>query len=158
MADERAHPMVEEPRKRPPQELVMALWRRRKWLALLAFVAPLAAGLSLTAALPNVYQSAAIVMAEGQQVPEFFVRSTVTSAVETRLQTISQEVLSRARLEALINRFGLYADLRERAPIESAVARMRSDIRLNVKSTELRGLREASVAFTISYQGSNPQT
>ena len=147
-----------ETRSRSQVDTVLAVWSRRKWLAILAFVAPLAAGVSLIAFLPNIYRSAATVLAERQQVPDFFVRSTVTSAIETRIQTISQEVLSRSRLEALINRFGLYADLRERVPLEGVIERMRGDISLRLKSLELKGLREASVAFTISYQGSDPGT
>src|SRR3989454_11300015 len=144
---------------RSPVDTLLAVWSRRKWLAILAFVAPLATGVSLIAFLPNIYRSAATVLAERQQVPEFFVRSTVTSAIETRIQTISQEVLSRSRLEALINRFGLYANLRERVPLEGVIERMRGDIKLELKSLELKGsLREASVAFTISYQGSDPGT
>jgi len=36
----------------------------------------------------------------------------ITSGLETRLQTISQEILSRARIENLITRFALHAGLR----------------------------------------------
>jgi len=150
--------MTEEARKRAALDKLLAIWSRRKWLALLAFAAPLAGGVSLFTFLPNIYRSAATVIVDRQQVPESFVRSTVTSAVETRLQTISQEVLSRSRLEALIQRFGLYADLRTKAPLEDVINRMRGDIKLELKSAELRGLREATVAFTISYQGSEPGT
>jgi len=148
--------MTEEARKRAALDRLLAIWSRRKWLALLAFAAPLAGGVSLFTFLPNIYRSAATVIVDRQQVPESFVRSTVTSAVETRLQTISQEVLSRSRLEALIQRFGLYADLRTKAPLEDVINRMRGDIKLELKSAELRGLREATVAFTISYQGGDP--
>jgi polysaccharide chain length determinant protein (PEP-CTERM system associated) len=154
--------MLEQTRSRSPLDTLLSIWSRRKWLAILAFVAPLAAGVSLIAFLPNIYRSAATVLAERQQVPDFFVRATVTSALETRIQTISQEVLSQARLEALIARFDLYADLRQRVPIRGVVERMRGDIALQIKSLELRGqgqgMREASVAFTISYQGSDPRT
>jgi polysaccharide chain length determinant protein (PEP-CTERM system associated) len=108
--------------------------------------------------LPNVYRSTATVLVDRQQIPETFVRSTVTSALETRLHTISQEILSRSRLEELINRFGLYADLRKRIPFEDVIARMRMDTKLDLKSVEARGQREATVAFTISYQGSDPGT
>jgi protein tyrosine kinase modulator len=152
---------MDETRSQSPVDTVLAVWSRRKWLAILAFVAPLVAGVSLTLSLPNIYRSAATMMAERQQVPEFFVRSTVTSAVESRLQTISQDVLSRARLATLINRFGLYPELRRQVPLEGLIDRLRSNIRLEVKSMELKGLnegqREASVAFTISYQGGDPQ-
>ena len=150
--------MVEATQKRSPLDTLLAVWSRRKWLAILAFVGPLAAGLSLILFLPNIYRSAATVIVDRQQVPESFVRSTVTSAIETRLQTISEEVLSRSRLEALIKRFDLYADLRKQATLEEVIGRMRGDIKLELKSAELRGQREATVAFTISYQGREPIT
>jgi protein tyrosine kinase modulator len=150
--------MVDETRTRPALETASAVWSRHKWLAILAFAAPMIAGASIVAFLPNLYRSTATVLVDRQQVPEAFVRSTVTSALETRLHTISQEVLSRARLEALISRFGLYSTVAKQAAPEDVIARMRGDIKLEIKSAELRGLREATVAFTISYQGSDPAT
>ncbi|PYN38756.1 MAG: hypothetical protein DMD98_03215 [Candidatus Rokuibacteriota bacterium] len=150
--------MAEETRKRSGLEMVLAVWSRRKWLAILAFASPMAAGVSLTAFLPNIYRSTATVIVDRQQIPEAFVRATVTSALETRLQTISQEILSRSRLEALIDRFNLYADLRTRVPFEEVIRHMRGDIKLNLKSVEARGQREATVAFSIGYQGSDPRT
>src|SRR6266508_5468458 len=138
--------------------MLLAVWRRRKWLAILVFAAPAAAAVSLIMFLPNVYRSTATVLVDRQQVPETFVRSTVTSALETRLHTISQEILSRSRLEALINRFGLYSDLKQRVSLEEVIARLRGDIKLELRSAEVRGQREATIAFTISYQGSDPGT
>ncbi len=137
---------------------VLAVWSRRKWLAILAFAAPMVAAASLITFLPNMYRSTATVLVDRQQIPETFVRSTVTSALETRLQTISQEILSRSRLEALISRFGLYPDLRTQVPSEEVIKRMRGDIKLELKGIELRGASQATVAFTISYQGSEPGT
>jgi succinoglycan biosynthesis transport protein ExoP len=137
---------------------VLAVWSRRKLLAILALAMPLSAAVSLITFLPNVYRSTATVLVDRQQVPEAFVQSTVTSALETRLHTISQEILSRSRLEALINRFGLYSDLRTRVPVADVIERIRKDIKLELKSAEVRGLREATVAFSISYQGSDPGT
>src|SRR2546426_1838604 len=150
--------MTDETQKGSGLDSVLAVWSRRKWLAIAAFMLPLTAGVSVITFLPNIYRSTATVLVDRQQVPEAFVRSTVTSALETRLHTISQEVLSRSRLEDLINRFGLYADLRTHAPLEDVIGRMRGDIKLELKSAELRGLREATVAFTISYQGREPTT
>jgi len=137
---------------------VLAVWSRRKWLAILAFAAPMVAAASLITFLPNLYRSTATVLVDRQQIPETFVRSTVTSALETRLQTISQEILSRSRLEALITRFALYPDLWTQAPSEEVIKRMRGDIKLELKGVEARGQREATVAFTISYQGNEPGT
>ena len=150
--------MAEETRKGSGLDGLLAVWSRRKWLAILAFAAPISAAVSFITFLPNIYRSTATVLVDRQQVPEAFVRSTVTSALETRLQTISQEILSRSRLEALISRFGLYPDLRTQVPSEEVIKRMRGDIKLELKGIELKGASQATVAFTISYQGSDPGT
>jgi polysaccharide biosynthesis transport protein len=138
--------------------MLLAVWSRRKWLAILVFAAPVAAAVSLIMFLPNVYRSTATVLVDRQQVPEAFVRSTVTSALETRLHTISQEILSRSRLEALINRLGLYSDLKQRVSLEEVIERLRGDIKLELKSAKVTDQREATIAFTLSYQGSEPGT
>src|SRR4029434_822423 len=159
---ERANaPTAEDTAKEGGLGTLLAVWSRRKWLALLVFVTPACAAISLIMFLPNVYRSTATVLVDRQQVPEAFVRSTVTSALETRLQTISQEILSRSRLEELIDRFGLYTDLKKRVSLEEVIARIRGDIRLELKSADVKGNpreREATIAFTISYQGSDPRT
>ena len=134
---------------------VAALIRRRKWLAVLVFIGPFSVVAGLVPFLPNIYQSTATVLVERQQVPEAFVRSTVTSALETRLQTITQEIMSRSRLEDLITRFGLYADLRRRVPPEVVIERMRKDIQFDTQGPNAR--QRAGIAFTISYRGSEPQ-
>jgi succinoglycan biosynthesis transport protein ExoP len=139
-------------------EVLLAVWSRRKWLAMLALAACMSAVVSLVTFLPNLYRSTATVLVDRQQIPEAFIRSTVTSALETRLHSISQEILSRSRLEALITRFGLYGELRASLPFEEIIRRMRKDIKLELKSAEVRGLHEATVAFTISYQGSDSGT
>src|SRR5437899_12293014 len=145
-------------RKGAGLRLALAVWNRRKWLAILTFAAPFAVAMSLGMALPNIYQATATVLVDRQQVPVSFVQPTVTSALETRLHTISQEILSRSRLDALVSRFGLYADLRQRVAAEEVIERMRKDIKLELRRAETRGQREATVAFTISYQGSDPTT
>src|SRR2546426_3764804 len=150
--------MAEETAKGAGLDGLLAVWSRRKWLAILAFVFPMSAAASLLAFLPNIYRSTATVLVDRQQVPETFLQPTVTSALETPLHTISQEILSRSRLEALLNRFGLYADLRKRVPSEEVIERMRKDIQLELKGVEVKGARQATVAFTISYQGSEPAT
>ena len=116
---------------------IWTTWRRRKWLALLVFAVPLAAGSTVILSVPKLYRSTATILVERQAIPESFVRPTVTSELETRLQIISQEILSRARLEELMTRFDLYPDLRARISREELVERFRRDIVLEVKATGL---------------------
>jgi polysaccharide chain length determinant protein (PEP-CTERM system associated) len=139
-------------------ERVRALWQRRRWLALLVFAIPFAAATSVVLAVPDLYRSTATVLVERQQVPESFVKSTVTSELETRLQTISQEILSRSKLQGLIERFGLYRDLHGQASTEQIVERMRRDITLEVRSAPGKGRQSATIAFAIGYRGRDPQT
>ena len=134
---------------------VWAMWNRRKWLGIVVFLLPFTAATAVIMALPDLYQSTALVMIERQQVPEAFVRATVTSELEIRLHTISQEILSRSRLESLISRMGLYSDLRGKA--EEAVDRMRRDIRLELRGADAnRG--NTTTSFALSYRGRDPQT
>lgn len=140
-------------------EWVRAVWHRRKWLAVLAFVVPMVVGVTVVMVMPNVYRATATVLVERQQIPENLVSPTVTSALETRLRTINQEVLSRPRLEALRNQFGLYPDRDGKYfSIDQIVERMRNDIQFDLKGVDVRGQAQATVAFTLSYLGAVPET
>src|SRR5919197_6096993 len=111
-------------------ETFNSVWGRRKWLGIVVFTVPFVAALSLIVFMPGVYRSTATVLVDRQQVPESMVRPTVTSALETRLHTIGQEIMSRSRLDALITRFGLYPDLKKSLSPEEIIERMRDDIKL----------------------------
>jgi len=131
--------------------------RRRKWLGLAVFGVLGAMAVAVTVSVPNIYRAKATVLVERDRVSEAFVRSSITAELETRLSTISQELLSRSRLEALILQFGLYPDMRAHAPIEAAVEQMRRDVRLDPKSVEQTGGRPTTIAFTVSYRGRDPR-
>jgi polysaccharide chain length determinant protein (PEP-CTERM system associated) len=140
-------------------ETVKSAWGRRKWLAVVVFAVPFVTATSLIIFMPSVYKSTATILVDRQQVPESMVRPTVTSALETRLQTISQEILSRSRLDALIRQFNLYADQRRTQPIEDVIGRMRKDIKLELRSVQQgEDRRSATIAFELSYEGRDPET
>ena len=137
-----------------PREQIGALTRivARRWPILgasfVVVLAPIQAGITV---LPELFQSTATVMIEDQQIPPGMVRPTVTTGLETRLQSINQEILTRSKLGELIERFDLYRPLRAGgASIEQLAARMRGDIWIGMEG---RG----RVAFTISYRGDDPQ-
>ena len=151
--------MADRAQKISAFELVPEVWNRRKWLAVVVFAVIAAAVGSLAAFLPNVYRSTATVLVERHQVAETFVRPSVTGELGMRLQTIGQEILSRARLADLINRFGLYPELTPQMPMEAVVERMRRDIQIELKgSVEQTTGRAMTVAFNLSYRGRDPET
>jgi len=139
---------------------VLEVIGRRKWLALVVFTAVFGSIVTVALSLPDLYRATATVLVEQQRVSEVFVTPTVTSEIETRIQMIQQQVMSRARLNELIARFNLYPELRQTAPLEALINRMRRDVR----GPELKGIeqpisgRHATVAFAISYSGRDPQT
>src|SRR5262249_15995413 len=113
---------------------------------------------SIVAFLPDLYRASAKLLVESQQVPEEFVRSTVTTAVERRVQTISQAALSREHLESLINSFGLYTNPTNHRSQEEISQQVRQDVSVALKAGDERGGANPTIAFTISFTGSDPQT
>jgi uncharacterized protein involved in exopolysaccharide biosynthesis len=137
---------------------VLEVWHRRKWVAVLVFIAVLAATITATASLPDLYRASATVLVDRQEVSEAFVRPSVTAELETRIQTIHQRVTSRARLADLINRLGLYPELRGRVPVEVIVDRMRRDIQLQLKGVEQSTGRTTTISFSVGDSGRNAQS
>jgi protein tyrosine kinase modulator len=110
-----------------PEDIVAILWRRR-WLLVVPVALGLATAPFVAKRIPAVYKSETLIMVIPQRVPDAYVKSTVTATVADRLPAISDEILSRSRLERIIGDFSLYPELRARAPMEDVVARMRQDI------------------------------
>jgi succinoglycan biosynthesis transport protein ExoP len=138
---------------------VLDVWARRKWMALLVFAGSIGAVVAVALSLPDLYRSTTTVIVEREQVSEAFVRPSVSAELETRIQLIREQVMSRARLTDLIVRFDLYPEWRRRLPLDTIIDRMRRDIQLELKGVEqpMSG-RSATVAFTISYIGRDPET
>ena len=123
--------------------------RRRYWLVLVPFAIVAAATAVVARALPDKYRSDTLILVVPQRVPESYVRSTVTTRIEDRLQSLSQQLLSRTRLERIIEEFNLYAEARKVGIMEDIVEQMRKDIKIDV----VRG-----DAFRVAYVGSDPRT
>ena len=139
-------------------DYALEVWHRRKYIAIVAFVVALVAVVAVALALPNLYRATATVLVERQQVSEAFVRPSVTAELETRIQTIDQQVRSRARLSEIITRLGLYPELRGTVPMDDIVKIMNQDIHLGLKGVEQAATgRSATIAFTLSYVGRDPE-
>src|SRR5207247_6532033 len=104
------------------------------------------------------YKATATVIVDRQEVSEAFVRGSVTAELETRIQTIHQRVMSRARLSEMISRFGLYPEVRDQVPVDDIVQRMSRDIHLQLKGVDQSSGRMATIAFTLTFSDRQPQT
>lgn len=134
-------------RKYTPEEVLTIGWRR-KWLLAVPLVMVTAASAAYAVWLPNKYRCETLVLVVPQRVPESYVRSTVTSRIEDRLRSLSSQIMSRTKLERIIQDFNLYDWKRGTVAMEDIVEGMRNEIDVE----PLRG-----DAFTLSYQSHDPQ-
>ena len=129
-------------------DFVAIAWRR-KWVILLPWFCLTAATMLIAHYLPDQYRSETVILVVPQQVPQDYVRSTITTRIEDRLNSINQQILSRTRLERVITEFNLYEKERRNGIMEDVVQRMRTK---DIKVETLKG-----DAFRVSYIGSNPR-
>jgi len=136
----------------------LAILRRRRWLILIpAIVLPLAA-YAVSRVLQPRYTSQTLVLVEQQKVPESYVRSVVTDVLTQRLATMQQQILSRSRLQPIIERFGLYKDQIDKVPMEDLVNRLRGAIQVTPVKPIVRGRGNELLGFYISYTAPDPRT
>lgn len=136
--------------------------RRRTRLFLLVAIPVLAGALGTAFLLPPVYLSKATILVEDQQIPEEYVKSTITGYVEERLQIITQQIMSRTKLQEIVKQFQLYPELQQRNSMEEIVDKLREAVKLKTISAEAKGRGgrsgAATIAFSVSYEGRDPLT
>lgn len=126
--------------------------RRRIWFVIIPFILIFAGACVFVMFTPRQYMASTLVLVSPQRVPEAFVQATITSKVEERLQSISQEVMSRTRLEQIINQHNLYEKKRRNLSKEELVELMRSNIKVELPSRR----DEKQGYFTVSFIGGDP--
>ncbi len=134
----------------------LGVLRRRRGLITVVFAVLFLIAAVVAVALPPVYRSTATILIKEQEIPQEFVRSTVTSFADERIQVISQQVMTRSTLLDLVDKYGLYGTARQRETSEEILDRMRRDIKLTPISAEVTDRRTGSpvkstIAFSLSY-------
>jgi uncharacterized protein involved in exopolysaccharide biosynthesis len=142
---------------------VMEILRRRKYAVLLPAVAIFALAAALAFFLPRKFQSTTTILIEVQEVPREYVPANITTFADQHLQTINQRIMRPTMILELIGRFDLYADLKDRMPVDEIVAKMRKDIRFKRISADVIDAStgspaQAFIAFSITYEGREPET
>lgn len=140
----------------------LSILRRRKGQILVVTALLAAVAVAVAIGLPSIYRSSATILVQEQEVPPDLVRSTITSFADERIQVISQQVMTRAVLMKLVEKYNLYEKMRERATPEEIVARMRKDIALstidaNVSDRSSGRRVNATIAFELSYDSPRPE-
>ncbi len=149
----------------------LAIFKKRIRYFIIPFLALFIATCAIAFLLPSIYESISTILIEEQQIPEEFVRSTVTGFADERIQSLTQQILSRSKLWEIIEQFKLYPELQEKYTREEIIAKMRNDIKLDTISAEIAGQgskkrslatrqpgQAITIAFSVAYRGKSPDT
>jgi polysaccharide chain length determinant protein (PEP-CTERM system associated) len=83
--------------------------KRRFWLILISAILFLGVGIGLTYIIPPQYVSKTLVLIERQKVPENYVQPVVTEDLGSRLASMREKILSRSRIQPIVEQFNLFA-------------------------------------------------
>src|ERR1700733_5833428 len=131
---------------------------RRRWWILLPLFLAWAAVWGVSWLLPSTYQSEALILVEQQKVPDQFVVPNVTTNLQERLQSLTEQTLSRTRLQTVIDRFHLYSRTRGLNGLMKSVdpvEQMRNDIKIELVETP--GRPGEFAAFKMRYSAGSPE-
>ena len=139
-----------------PQEY-LAILKRRKWQfgvpALVLFV--LSVGIAMM--WPPVFRASALILIEAPDVPRDLIQSTVSSYAAERVQIVTQRVMTTKNLTSIIRKYDLFAEKRERVPINAVVLDMREDVGLELINADVIDPRSgrptsATIAFRLAFE------
>ncbi len=99
------------------------------------------------------YRSGTLILVEQPTMPKDYVTPNVSDDLQERLQSITQQILSRTRLLQIIGQLNLYKDSRNQVAPDEKVERMRKDIEIEL----VRDSRNNQItAFNVYYSARDP--
>src|SRR5580704_17489180 len=148
--------MVDEFEEKPGeginlQQYVDVIRRRHMYFLITLFLGWLVVW-SVSWVLPSRYKSGTLILVEQPSMPKDYVTPNVTDDLQARLQSITQQILSRTRLLHIVEELNLYADQRGRLNPDELVERMRKDIEIEL----VRDERHQITSFNIYYSSHDP--
>lgn len=103
--------------------------------------------------LPSRYESTTLILVEQPTMPKDYVTPNVVDDLQERMQSITQQILSRTRLLHIIDQFNLYAGEHAQRSPDQKVELMRKDITIDL----VRDAQNRITAFNVSYSAGSPQ-
>ena len=102
--------------------------------------------------LASSYRSSTLILVEQPTMPKDYVTPNVNDDLQDRMQSITQQILSRTRLLHIIDQFNLYAGPTPAANADQKVEGMRKEIGIEL----VRDARNQITAFNVSYSSHDP--
>ncbi len=124
---------------------------RRMWWIIIPFLLSILVGTGYYLKLPKIYRASTLILVQPQKVPADYVREIVSTDIEDRVRTITQQVTSRTNLEKIIKQFDIYAEPGTHMFMEDKVENLRRRITVDVSSSGRRGATSFQISFTGKY-------
>jgi succinoglycan biosynthesis transport protein ExoP len=142
---------------------LMAGFKRRRKPIMYTGVAVFMLALLTALFWPPTYRASATILIEEQEVPEDLVRSTVTSYADQQIEVIRQRVLTLQNIMDMVEKFELY-DAGELAKMPRTLVTSEFIEALNLEVIQAAVIdprsgrpTEATIAFTLGFEGSSPK-
>jgi polysaccharide chain length determinant protein (PEP-CTERM system associated) len=135
----------------------LPIFSKRKWVIIHSFFFVFVVAIIYLLVTPKQYKSTTTILVIPQKVPENYVRSTVTEAMEGRLATIQQQLTSRTRLTKVMDELGLFKEERKEEAPETVIEKMLKRIDIDVAQGQTVSKEKLNEAFTISFVHEDPK-
>ena len=135
------------------QQLSEIAWRRKWWILVPCIVA----GISMFAAsysMTEIFRSETTILVAAHNAPEDLVGPSVNPRIEERLHGISQQLLSRDTLQAVVEEMNLYPE-RKLNPDMDVVTKMRADTSVTIEKGDPEN--QDATTVKIGFQSPSPQ-
>lgn len=130
---------------------------RKHWWILPVFILGCgAASIFVANQLPKEYTSKTMVLVAKPAVPEEYVKPVVTEDLTERLASMKEQILSRTRLEPVIEKFNLYASDHGKLHMEDLVERLRKAVVISPLEA-MPGTQGGLPGFSVNVSFNNPQ-
>jgi len=127
------------------------------WIVPLSVLSCGAIAIGVAHLLPKKYTSQTVVLVAKPTVPTEYVKPVVTEDLSRRLASMKEQILSRTRLEPVIEKFDIYSNDRGKAHMEELVDRLRTAIEISPLAP-MAGTEDRSMpGFSVSVTFNNPQ-
>jgi len=141
-----------------PEDIIEIISRRRWWV-IIPFCLTIIVGIVLAFTLPKYYQAETLILIQPPKVPTDYVQPVETMTLNSRLNTLSREILSRSNLERIMKDFNMYTEPKYFLFfVEDKIEDMRKRISVQLINQQAGNTGYLNTyAFTISFKGKDPE-
>ncbi|MVV48688.1 lipopolysaccharide biosynthesis protein [Pseudomonas sp. PB120] len=135
----------------------IAIIKHRAVLLIVSAVVILGVCVMVAISLPPTYESSGTILVESQQISPDLVAANNNTFADERIEVIRQRVMTREHLEAIINKYNLFASQSRQLSVTEKIDEMRNAITVSLVSAAVKGRGEVTIAFRLGFEHREPE-